>query len=68
MGVWIELDKTQCVNDIVSGKLDINEDNIMVVGLIDDGWVEYFNEVEMTALRFIIEEEDIKLFKKVVDK
>ena len=66
--MWIELDKTQCVNDIVSGKLDINEDTIMVVGLIDDGWVEYFNEVEMTALRCIIEEEDIKLFKKVVDK
>ena len=66
--MWIELDKTQCVNDIVSGKLDINEDTVMVVGLIDDGWVEYFNEVEMTELRFIIEEEDIKLFKKVVDK
>ena len=66
--MWIELDKTKCVNDIVSGKLDINEDTIMVVGLIDDGWVEYLNEVEMTALRFIIEEEDIKLFKKVVDK
>ena len=66
--MWVELDKTQCINDIVSGKLDINEDTIMVVGLIDDGWVEYLNEVEMTALRFIIEEEDIKLFKKVVDK
>ena len=38
--MWIELDKTQCVNDIVSGKLDINEDAIMVVGLIDDGWVD----------------------------
>lgn len=66
--MWIELDKTQCIYDIVNGKLDINEDTIMVVGLIDDGWVECFNEVEMTALRFIIEEEDIKLFKKVVDK
>ena len=66
--MWIELDKSQYINDIVSGKLDINEDTVMVVGLIDDGWVEYLNEVEMTALRFIIEEEDIKLFKKVVDK
>lgn len=65
--MWVELDKEQCFVDIASGKLDINEDTVMVVGLIDDGWVEPFNEVEMTALRFIIEEEDIKLFKKVVD-
>ena len=65
--MWIELDKRQCFIDIIDGVLDLWEEEVRVVGLLDEGWIEPLNDVSIETMRFLLEEEDVKLFKKVVD-
>ena len=66
--MWKELDKRQCFIDIIDGVLDLWEEEVRVVGLLDEGWIEPLNDVSIETMRFLLEEDDIKLFKKVVDK
>ena len=66
--MWIELDKRQCFIDIIDGVLDLWEEEVRVVGLLDEGWIEPLNDVSIETMRFLLKEDDIKLFKKVVDK
>jgi len=66
--MWIELDKRQCFNDIIDGNIDLWEDDVRVVGLLDEGWNEPLNNVSIETIPFLLKEDDIKLFKKVVDK
>ena len=66
--MWIELDKRQCFIDIIDGVLDLRVEEVRVVGLLDEGWNEPLNDVSIGTMRFLLEEDDIKLFKKVVDK
>lgn len=65
--MWIELDKRQCFIDIIDGVLDLWEEEVRVVGLLDEGWIEPLNDVSIETMRFLLEEDEIKLFKKVVD-
>ena len=65
--MWIELDKRQCFIDIIDGVLDLWEEEVRVVGLLDEGWIEPLNDVPIETMRFLLEEDDVKLFKKVVD-
>ena len=65
--MWIELDKRQCFIDIIDGVLDLWEEEVRVVGLLDEGWIEPLNDVSIETMRFLLEEDDVKLFKKVVD-
>lgn len=66
--MWIELDKRQCLVDIIDGVLDLWEDEVKVVGFQDEGWIEPLNDVPIETIPFLLEEDDVKLFKKVVDK
>ena len=66
--MWIELDKRQCFIDIIDGVLDLWEEEVRVVGLLDEGWIEPLNDVSIETMRFLLEEDEIKFFKKVVDK
>ena len=66
--MWIELDKRQCFIDIIDGKIDLFEDDVRVVGLLDEGWNEPLNDVSIETISFLLEEDDVKLFKKAVDK
>lgn len=66
--MWIELDKRQCFIDIIDGKIDLWEEEVRVVGLLDEGWNEPLNNVSIETIPFLLKEGDIKLFKKVVDK
>ena len=64
---WVEIDKRQCFIDIIDGVLDLWEEEVRVVGLLDEGWIEPLNDVSIETMRFLLEEDEIKLFKKVVD-
>ena len=66
--MWIELDKRQCFIDIIDGVLDLWEEEVRVVGFSDEGWIEPLNDVSIETIPFLLEEDDVKLFKKVVDK
>lgn len=66
--MWIELDKRQCFNDILDGKIDLDKDDVRIVGFQDEGWVEPLNIVELETVSFLLECDDVKLFKNVVDK
>ena len=65
--MWVELDKEQCFIDIVCGELDIDKENIRVVSFEDEGYVDSLNNTEISSIRYLVEEEDVKIFKKVVD-
>ena len=65
--MWIELDKRQCFIDIIDGVLDLWEDDIRVVGFEEEGYVDSLNDVELSAMAYMLEHDDVKLFKKVVD-
>ena len=64
---WVEIDKRQCFIDIIDGVLDLWEEEVRVVGLLDEGWIEPLNDASIETMRFLLEEDEIKLFKKVVD-
>lgn len=66
--MWIELDKRQCFIDIIDGKIDLDKDDVRIVGLLDEGWNEPLNDVPIGIMRFLLEKDDIKIFKKVIDK
>ena len=65
--MWVELDKEQCFIDIACGELDLDKEEVRVVNLEDEGYVEIICNIEISAIRYLIEEESIKIFKKVVD-
>ena len=65
--MWMPIEKEQCFADIESGKLNIDKDNIKVVSLEDDGYVDLLRNVEISAIRYLVESEDIKIYKEVVD-
>lgn len=44
--MWIELDKRQCFIDIATGEIDLDKDDIRIVGFQDEGWVESLNNTE----------------------
>ena len=64
---WVEIDKRQCIIDIIDGKIDLFEDDVMIVGFQDEGWIEPLGNTEIETIPFLLEEDDVKLFKKVVD-
>ena len=66
--MWVELDKTRCFDYIANGVIDLNTEQVLVVGFQDEGWVEPLGIVDIEAIRFLVESEDIKIFHKVVDK
>ena len=66
--MWIELDKRQCFIDIIDGVLKLDEDDIRVVGFEEEGYIDSLNDVELSAMSYMLEHDDVKLFKKVVDK
>ena len=65
--MWVELDKEQCFIDIVCGELDIDKESIRVVSFEDEGYVDSLNNTEISAIRYLVEEENVKIFKKVID-
>ena len=65
--MWMPLEKEQCFADIASGKLNIDKDNIKVVNLEDDGYVDLLRNVEISAIRYLVESEDVKIYKEVID-
>lgn len=65
--MWVELDKEQCFADIASGKLDLDKEEVRVVSFEDEGYVETICNTEISSIRYLIEEESIKIFKKVID-
>lgn len=62
--MWVELDKRQCFIGIATGEIDLDEDDIRIVGFQDEGWVESLNNTEIDTTKFLIECDDIKLFIK----
>lgn len=65
--MWMPLEKEQCFADIASGKLDIDKENIKIVNLEDEGYVELLSNVEVSAIRYLVTNEDVKIYKEVVD-
>jgi hypothetical protein len=65
--MWVELDKEQFFIDIVCGELDIDKESVRVVSFEDEGYVDSLDNVEVSAIRYLVESEDIKIFKKVID-
>lgn len=65
--MWVELDKEQCFIDITCGELDLDKEEVRVVSFEDEGYVEIIDNTEISSIRYLIEEESIKFFKKVVD-
>ena len=65
---WVLCDnKINALNDIMNGLVDLNEEEYRIVDLIRE---EVFDLYEYTIqeLKNFVVSEDIKLFKKVVDK
>ena len=65
--MWVGLDKEQCFIDIACGKLDIDKENIRVVNFEDEGYVDVLNNVEISAIRYLVTNEDVKIYKEVID-
>ena len=65
--MWTPLEKEQCFIDIATGKLNINKEDIRVVNFEDDGYVDMLNNAEISAIRYLVENEDIKIYLKVID-
>lgn len=64
---WVLCDnKINALNDIMNGLVDLNEEEYRIVDLIRE---EVFDLYEYTIqeLKNFVANEDIKLFKKVVD-
>ena len=62
---WVEIDKRQCIIDIIDGVLKL--DDVRIVGFSDEGWIEPLGNTEIETIPFLLEEDDVKLFKKVID-
>lgn len=65
--MWKELDKKDCFAKIISGEIDLDTDDVVTVGFMDNGFVEPLGSTKIDAISFLIDCEDIKLFQKVVD-
>ena len=65
--MWMPLEKEQCFIDIASGKLNIDKEKIRVVNFDDEGYVDSLNNVEISAIRYLVTNEDVKFYKEVVD-
>lgn len=65
--MWVELDKEQCFIDIVCGELDIDKEIVRVVSFEDEGYVDSLNNTEISSIRYLIEEENVKIYKEVID-
>lgn len=63
---WIEIDKRQCVIDIIDGKIDLSKTDIKLVSL-DGGFIDYVDDTDMVAIQTMITDGGIKFFKKVID-
>ena len=64
---WVLCDnKINALNDIMNGLVDFNEGAYRIVDLIRDE-VFYLDEYTIQELQNFVSNEDIKLFKKVVD-
>lgn len=66
--MWIELDKRQCFIDIIDGKIDLFEDDVRIVNFVDDGYTEPLENTDVSTIKYLLEEDNVKLFQKVVDK
>ena len=65
---WVLCDnKINVINDIMNGLVDFDEGEYRIIDLIRDE-VFYFDEYTIQELQNFVVSEDIKLFKKVVDK
>lgn len=64
---WVEIDKRQCVIDIIDGKIDLFEDDIMIVGFQDEGYTQWLSDTIMSDVGFLVSNNDTKFFKKVID-
>ena len=65
---WVLCDnKVNAINDIMNGLVDFDEGEYRIVDLIRDE-VFYLDEYTIQELQNFVVSEDIKLFKKVVDK
>ena len=62
---WVEIDKRQCFIDIIDGVLKL--DDVRIVGFSDEGWIEPLGNTEIETIPFLLEEDDVKFFKKVID-
>lgn len=66
--MWKEVEKLPCLLDIINGKINLDFDEVVVVGFMDNGFVEPLNNTEIGTMKFLIECDEIKFFQKVVDK
>ena len=64
---WVEIDKRQCIIDIIDGKIDLFEDDIMIVGFQDEGYTQWLLDTIMSDVGFLVSNNDTKFFKKVID-
>ena len=64
---WVEIDKRQCIIDIIDGKIDLFEDDIMIVGFQDEGYTQWLSDTIMSDVGFLVSNNDTKFFKKVID-
>lgn len=68
--MWKQIDKKELFNKIIDGKIDPSSQKIRVVN-IDNDWgdpyVDYFENITMDTIPFLLEEESIIFFIKVVD-
>ena len=65
--MWVGLDKEQCFIDIATGKLNIDKEDIKVVNLEDEGYVDLLRNVEISAIRYLVTNENVKIYKEVID-
>ena len=64
---WVLCDnKINALNDIMNGLIDLNEEEYRIVDLIREEVFD-LDEYTLQDLRDFVSNEDIKLFKKVVD-
>lgn len=64
---WVEIDKRQCIIDIIDGKIDLFEDDVMIVGFQDEGYTQLLSDTIMSDVEFLVSNNDTKFFKKVID-
>ena len=64
---WVEIDKRQCIIDIIDGKIDLFEDDVMIVGFQDEGYTQWLSDTIMSDVGFLVSNNDTKFFKKVID-